>query len=155
MCWLLGCVLACWRVLLLAAAYMIMPTHECRSSSPFECAGLMTARDLFVHRCSIGAGVGRSVASINVSSSLMYCRSLPSGEVIVPQGIATSDTHCCPPQSNPSSLSDQSTRYPSDFFQYSASAVGGREGSGEMVWWLCCFVCAVCVAVLPYLYSPR
>eukprot|EP01018_Ginkgo_biloba_P030114 Gb_36461 [translate_table: standard] len=40
----------------------------------------------------------------------------------VPAGKQTSETHCCPPQSKPKISSLHPTLYPSDFFQYSASA---------------------------------
>mmetsp|Transcript_27561 Transcript_27561/g.72858 ORF Transcript_27561/g.72858 Transcript_27561/m.72858 type:complete len:229 (-) Transcript_27561:710-1396(-) len=90
--------------------YMMMPTHECKSSSPAECAGLILETERAVHRCSMGAGTASGEASAIASSSCMKPRSASSGLERVPQGNATSETHCWPPHSNPSSLSDQSTR---------------------------------------------
>lgn len=90
--------------------YMMMPTQQKRSLSDLDAAGLMPARELRVQRCSIGAGVGRSDASIMPSRSLMYPRSQPFGAPTAPQGKQTSDTHCWPPHSNPRMRSDLHTR---------------------------------------------
>lgn len=76
-----------------------------------------------VQRCSIGAGAGISSFSISCFSLSMYSRSFMLGLARVPTGKQVSDTHCCPPQSNPKISSAHPTLYPSDFFQNSASAL--------------------------------
>uniref|UniRef100_A0A7S0NR50 Secreted protein n=1 Tax=Calcidiscus leptoporus TaxID=127549 RepID=A0A7S0NR50_9EUKA len=58
--------------------YMMMPTHECKSSSPRECAGLIGERERADHLCSMGAGTARSVASTFSRSSPMKAKSRPS-----------------------------------------------------------------------------
>mmetsp|Transcript_9296 Transcript_9296/g.29912 ORF Transcript_9296/g.29912 Transcript_9296/m.29912 type:complete len:291 (+) Transcript_9296:390-1262(+) len=101
---------------------MMMPTHEWRSSSPAEWAGLIGDAERRDQRCSIGDGAGMSEASMRASKSVMYCKSRPSEAPTAPHGSATSDTHCCPPHSKPRIRSDQSTRAPCERFQKAASA---------------------------------
>mmetsp|Transcript_15477 Transcript_15477/g.20784 ORF Transcript_15477/g.20784 Transcript_15477/m.20784 type:complete len:204 (+) Transcript_15477:572-1183(+) len=114
---------------------MMIPTHEWRLSlssmtgfPPPACvlAGLITESDPLVHRCSIGAGAGICRFSINERSSFMYSMSAMDGVERAPAGKATSETHCCPPQSNWRRSTLDPIRYPSDCFQYSASAAFTR-----------------------------
>jgi hypothetical protein len=46
------------------------------------------------HRCSMGAGAGKSDPSSAASKSVMKARSRPSEAPTEPQGKTTSDTHC-------------------------------------------------------------
>lgn len=50
-------------------------THEWRSSSPAEWAGLIGDAERRDQRCSIGDGAGMSEASMRASKSVMYCKS--------------------------------------------------------------------------------
>mmetsp|Transcript_21832 Transcript_21832/g.32040 ORF Transcript_21832/g.32040 Transcript_21832/m.32040 type:complete len:224 (-) Transcript_21832:299-970(-) len=59
---------------------------------------------------------------MSCNSSLAYCRSRPLGVPADPAAKQISETHCCPPHSNPSTLSDHSILSPCIIFQHSASA---------------------------------
>mmetsp|Transcript_57500 Transcript_57500/g.140997 ORF Transcript_57500/g.140997 Transcript_57500/m.140997 type:complete len:278 (-) Transcript_57500:995-1828(-) len=102
--------------------YMMIPSHEKSALGSGEPAGDKGAEDAQDQRCSRGAGAGMLLSSIIFKSSLVYSRSALDGLSIVPIGKATSETHCCPPHSNPRTSSLHSTRTPSLIFQHAASA---------------------------------
>lgn len=100
-----------------------MHTQEKISSSMELDAGLIELLLLAVHLCSIGAGAGTSSFSISFNNSSMKSKSFMLGLARVPAGKQFSETNCWPPQSNPKISSLHPTAYPSDFLQYSASAL--------------------------------
>mmetsp|Transcript_29097 Transcript_29097/g.74253 ORF Transcript_29097/g.74253 Transcript_29097/m.74253 type:complete len:302 (+) Transcript_29097:588-1493(+) len=102
---------------------MMTPTHACTSSAGPR-AGLSAERDPAVQRCSMGAGAGTLCALISLSSASMYSMSrvTPLRAASLPTGNAVSSTHCCPPQSKPSTSSLHPTRTPADAAQHAASA---------------------------------